>query len=150
MPFDERASYLLRTATDLVPITKLQINALLDLETLATQPAETCALNEIAFANILLGRPVAIDAFGDNPATGNFLIVDAVTGATLAGGVVSAATAAGDAPAASTFRLTREFLENGLCRDLSDSKADRDEFQRRASEAALLLRAAGVPVKLET
>ncbi|MES0403583.1 MAG: GTP-binding protein [Hyphomicrobium sp.] len=149
-PFDERASYLLRTATDLVPISKLQIKSLLDLETLATQPAQTCELNEIAIADIALGRPVAIDAFGDNAATGSFLIVDAVTGATLAGGVVSSATAAGDTSAASTFRLTREILEKGLCRDLSDSKADRDEFQRRASEAALLLRAAGVPVKLET
>ncbi|MCK5550593.1 MAG: sulfate adenylyltransferase, partial [Hyphomicrobiaceae bacterium] len=148
--FDERASYLLRTVTDLVPISKLQIKSLLDLETLATQPAQTCELNEIAIADIALGRPVAIDTFGDNAATGSFLIVDAVTGATLAGGIVSSATAAGDTSAASTFRLTREILEKGLCRDLSDSKADRDEFQRRASEAALLLRAAGVPVKLET
>lgn len=93
---------------------------------------------------------MAIDAFGDNPTTGSFLVVDAITGATLAGGVVSAATAAGETTATSTFRLTREILEKGLCRDLSDTKADRDEFQRRASEAALLLRAAGVPVKLET
>ena len=148
-PFDERAGYLLRTATDLVPISRLQIKALLDLETLATQPAQTCALNEIANVDITLGRPVAIDAFGDNPATGSFLIIDAVTGATASGGVVSSATAANDTTAASTFRLTREILEKGLCRDLSDDKSDRDEFQRRASEAALLLRAAGVPVKLE-
>ncbi len=40
-------------------------------------------------------------------------------------------------------------LEKGLCRDLGTSEEDRREFQRRASEAALLLHAAGVPVKLD-
>jgi bifunctional enzyme CysN/CysC len=127
----------------------LAIKSLLDLETLATQPAQSCAVNDIALAGITLGRPVAIDAFGANPATGSFLIVDAVTGATVAGGVVSAATGAGDTSAVSAFLLTREMLGKGLCRDLGNSESDRREFQRRASEAALLLQAAGVPVKLE-
>jgi sulfate adenylyltransferase subunit 1 len=149
-PFDARAGYLLRTATDLTPISALKIKSLLDLETLATESAETCSVNDIALAEIALGRPVAIDEFGDNAATGTFLIVDAVTGATVAGGVVSEATdAGGDADTASAFRLTREMLEKGLCRDLGDSEDDRREFQRRASEAALLLHAAGIPVKLD-
>jgi bifunctional enzyme CysN/CysC len=148
-PFDPRAGYLLRTATDLAPISQLTIKSLLDLETLATQPAQACAVNDIALAAITLGRPVAIDPFGANPPTGCFLIVDAVTGASVAGGVISAAKAAGEASAASTFRLTRELLEKGLCRDLGNSEEDRREFQRRASEAALLLHAAGVPAKLD-
>jgi bifunctional enzyme CysN/CysC len=148
-PFDPRAGYLLRTATDLVPISSLAIESLLDLETLAAQPAQTCTVNDIAIAGITLGRPVAIDSFGANPATGTFLIVDAVTGATVAGGVVAAATAAGETTAAGAFKLTRAMLEKGLCRDLGDSEDDRREFQRRASEAALILHAAGIPVELE-
>jgi len=148
-PFDPRASYLLRTATDLAPISALSIKSLLDLETLAAQPAQTCTVNDIALAGITLARPVAIDRFGANPATGSFLIVDAVTGASVAGGIVSSATSADETTAASTFRLTREMLEKGLCRDLGDSEEDRREFQRRASEAALLLHAAGVPAKLD-
>ncbi len=47
------------------------------------------------------------------------------------------------------FILTREMLANGLCRDLSYSAADREEFTRRANEAAILLRAAGVSVAIE-
>jgi bifunctional enzyme CysN/CysC len=148
-PFDPRAGYLLRTATDLVPISALAIQSLLDLETLAAQPAQTCSVNDIALAGITLSRPVAIDAFGANPATGSFLIVDAITGVTVAGGVVAAATAAGEKKAAAAFKLTREMLEKGLCGDLGDGEDDRREFQRRASEAALLLRAAGIPVELE-
>ncbi len=148
-PFDPRAGYLLRTTTDLAPISTLSITSLLDLETLAAQPAQTCTANDIALAGITLGRPVAIDAFGDNPATGCFLIVDAVTGATVAGGVIASAHNGAEEAAAETFRLTREMLQKGLCRDLGDGEDDRREFQRRANEAALILHAAGIPVKLE-
>jgi bifunctional enzyme CysN/CysC len=148
-PFDPRASYLLRTATDLAPIASLAVKSLLDLETLAAEPASTAAVNDIALARISLGRPVAIDAFGESPGTGTFLIVDAVTGASVAGGVVASAAAPKDGARPSDFLLTREMLEKGLCRDLGDSVEDRREFERRASEAALLLRAAGVPVKLD-
>ena len=61
----------------------------------------------------------------------------------------SSATNGGPAEATSTFRLTREMLEKGICLDLDRGEDDRREFQRRANEAALLLRAAGVDVKLE-
>jgi bifunctional enzyme CysN/CysC len=148
-PFDPRAGYLLRTATDLAPISSIKIKSLLDLETLAAQPAEAASVNDIAIAGITLGRPVAVDAFADVPGTGTFLIVDATTGASVAGGVISGAANGGGAEAASTFRLTREMLEKGICRDLGRGEDDRREFQRRANEAALLLRAAGVDVKLE-
>ncbi len=148
-PFDPRASYFLRTATDLVPISALSITSLLDLETLATQPAETCTVNDIALAGIALGRPVAVDPFSETPATGCFLIVDAVSGATVAGGIIASAHNGAHESEGATFRLTRDMLEKGLCRDLSDSEDDRREFQRRANEAALLLHAAGIPVKLD-
>ncbi len=148
-PYDPRAGYLLRTTTDLAPISALSITSLLDLETLAAQPAQTCTANDIALASITLGRPVAIDPFGDNPATGCFLIVDAVSGATVAGGVVTSARNAEEEASAETFRLTREMLQKGLCRDLGDTEDERREFQRRANEAALILHAAGIPVKLE-
>jgi bifunctional enzyme CysN/CysC len=147
-PFDPAAGYFLRTATDLAPISTINIQSLLDLETLIAQPSDKCGVNDIAIASITLGRPVAVDAFADNQPTGAFLIIDAVTGATVAGGVISKASR-GDLANASAFKLTRELLERGLCRDLGDSDEDRREFQRRASEAALLLHAAGIPVKIE-
>jgi bifunctional enzyme CysN/CysC len=148
-PFDPRAGYLLRTATDVTPISSLEIKALLDLETLAVQPAKAASVNDIALIDVTLGRPVAVDPFTVNPATGCFLIVDAITGASVAGGVILTATAGDGGDTASAFHLTRELLEQGLCRDLGDSDEDRREFQRRASEAALLLHAAGIPVKIE-
>jgi len=147
-PFDPSNGYFLRTVTDLTPISTVTINSLLDLETLAVQPAETCAVNDIANASITLGRPVAVDTFADNQQTGIFLIIDALTGASVAGGVITEASQ-GEASDGKAFHLTRELLERGLCRDLGDSEEDRREFQRRASETALLLHAAGIPVKIE-
>ena len=148
-PFDPRAGYLLRTATDLAPISSLEIKALLDLETLAVQPAKAASVNDIALIGITLGRPVAVDPFAVNPATGCFLIVDAITGASVAGGVISSVESGAETYAANTFALTRELLERGLSSDLGSSDEDRREFERRASEVALLLQAAGVPVKLK-
>ncbi len=147
-PFDPGSGYFLRTATDLAPISTITIKSLLDLETLAVQPSDKCGVNDIAIASITLGRSVAVDPFSEHPGTGMFLIIDALTGASVAAGVITAATS-GDTDIASAFRLTRERLERGLCRDLGDSDEDRREFQRRASETALLLHAAGIPVKIE-
>jgi len=67
----------------------------------------------------------------------------------VAGGVVASAHNGAEAASAETFRLTREILQKGLCRDLGESEDDRREFQRRANEAALILHTAGIPVKLE-
>ncbi len=148
-PFDARAGYLLRTVTDLVPIATLEIKALLDLETMSSRPSTHCNVNDIAVAKISLGRPAAIDVFTDIGETGTLMIVDAVTGASIAGGVATAVNARGETLGEGHFILTREMLGNGLCRDLSLSSTDREEFMRRANEAAILLRAAGVSVAIE-
>ncbi len=148
-PFDPRAGYLLRTVTDLIPISNIEIKALLDLETMSSHPASGCAVNDIAIAKISLGRAGAIDVFTDTPETGTLMIVDAVTGASIAGGIASSVTAKSETPVDGHFILTREMLANGLCRDLSLNSVDREEFTRRANEAAILLRAAGVAVAIE-
>jgi bifunctional enzyme CysN/CysC len=147
--FDPRAGYLLRTVTDLVPISSFEIKALLDLETMSSHPATKCGVNDIAVARISLGRSAAIDVFSEISETGTLMIVDAITGASMAGGVATAVNAKSDAPGDGHFILTREMLANGLCRDLSLSANDREEFMRRANEAAILLRAAGVSVAIE-
>jgi bifunctional enzyme CysN/CysC len=54
--YDPRGSYLLRTPTDLTPVSNLKIQALLDLETLETHPAEVCSTNDIAIGEIALAR----------------------------------------------------------------------------------------------
>jgi len=148
-PFDPEAGYLLRTATDLTPVTSISVSALVDFETLASTPAHACAANDIADCRILLGRPTPLDLFADLPATGNFILVSAVDGATVAGGVIGWAQAGAAAVGDNVFVLDRELLAKGLCSDLGGTPADLAEFHRRAQEAAILLRSVGIPVLIE-
>ena len=153
--YDPRASYLLRTATDLAPISRLEVEALLDLATLETSPASSAAMNDIAIASLKLGRAVAVDAFADLAETGSFMIVDALTGASVAGGVITAARKrpADRAVASETadgLVLTRAELAAGVCAGLPDTAEGRAEFARRASEVAKLLGSKGLTVRVES
>ena len=137
--YDSDAVYLVRTATDLVPATGLQIRAHLDLGTLSRTPATDCRVNDIAVATVHLGRPLAVDAFADLPTTGAFVLVDAVSGATVAGGIITDMRTTASANSVQPFKLTRAILAAGLCHDLGTSAADQAEFQRRWDEVAMLL-----------
>ena len=147
--FDTDNGYLLRTATDLVPVSGIEIKARLDLESLTQHPTATCGVNDIAIAHIELGRASAVDPFANAPETGSFMLVDAVSGASVAGGIITAASASASKVDDDTFVLTRAMLERGLCADLKDVAGSEPEFRRRANEVALILRMAGVAVKIE-
>ncbi|MBM3543263.1 MAG: GTP-binding protein [Alphaproteobacteria bacterium] len=148
-PFDPEAGYLLRTATDLTPVTSVSVSALIDFETLASSPAHSCGMNDIADCRILLGRPTPIDLFSDLPLTGNFVLVSAIDGATVAGGVITWAQAGAASVGDNVLVLDRALLARGVCADLGNSPADEAEFNRRAQEVALILRSAGVPVVID-
>ena len=151
--FDPTARYLLRSATDLVPVANLAVTSLLDMATLDPIPSESVGVNDIAVVTIKLVRTVALDAFASDPITGSFVLVDAVSGATVAGGIVSAAHAALAADVATApgaiFAVTRTMLETGICADLSGVPGREREFNRRASEVVALLQSAGVIVHLD-
>ncbi|HEY1245664.1 MAG TPA: GTP-binding protein [Hyphomicrobiaceae bacterium] len=148
-PFDRGRGYLVRTATDVVPVAGLDIGRHLDLATLAERPAATCAANDIAVARVRLGRATVVEAFADQRDTGSFMLVDAVTGASVAGGVVMQTHASAPKPSGDAFRLTRSLLKQGLGADLGNDAAAEQELRRRANEVAILLRGAGVTVELD-
>ena len=150
-PFARDRGYLLRTATDLIPISGLDIRAHLNLAQLVEQPASGCTANDIAIGRIELGRSAAVDRYADYPATGSFVLVDPISGATVAGGVVVAVkNARAAASKGNVFRLTRDLLVRGIGADLpvTDARAD-EELRRRANEVAILMREAGVAVVME-
>jgi bifunctional enzyme CysN/CysC len=150
-PFGAAHSLLLRTPADLVPVSAIEITAHIDLDTLSLKPASHCSANDLAAATIALGRVAAVDPFSELEETGTFLLVDALTGATLAAGIVAAASEGAAMPIAArpSFRLTRGMLAEGLCSDLGTSEADGREFRRRAREVLRLLGAAGVAAGYE-
>ena len=148
-PFNPAKGYLLRTATDLVPVATVGIEAHLDLESLNERTGTTCAANDIAIARLSLGRAAAVEPFSRLRDTGSFVLVDAATGASVAGGIVTGVEAQRRKPAPDAFRLTRSLLKQGVGADLGHDAASEQELRRRADEVAILLRGAGVAVELE-
>ena len=148
-PFDPEAGYLLRTATDLTPVTSMSVSALVDFETLQSQPAHACGVNDIADCRILLGRVAAIDLFRDLPLTGNFVLVSAIDGATVAGGVITWAQAGAPQLGDNVLVLNRALLASGVCADLGDFRPTSPSSTAARQEVAVLLRSVGVPVLIE-
>ena len=138
---------LLRTQTDLVPIEHMRVMAHLDLATLAQRDGTTCGPNDIVIADIDLGRPAVLDRFADVPEMGAVIVVDALTGATVAGGVVRSVRERARDPSRAAFRLTRELLAQGVCAGLT---VDDPEFSRRADAVRRLFEMAGTAVDLDS
>lgn len=60
----------------------------IDIHSLQSIPAEYAALNDIATVDIRLASPLAFDPYQQNRHTGAFILLDEVTGQTLAGGMI--------------------------------------------------------------
>jgi bifunctional enzyme CysN/CysC len=77
------------------------------------------------------------------------MLVDAVTGASVAGGVVTAVRSQDSQRPRDAFQLTRSLLKQGVGADLGHDAASEQELRRRANEVAILLRGAGVAVEID-
>jgi sulfate adenylyltransferase subunit 1 len=84
-------SYLVKTACAVIPGRVTSLRHVVDVNTLEKKQAPTLRLNEIGVALLELDRPAAFDPYRLNRATGNFIVIDRYTNATVAAGMVIAA-----------------------------------------------------------
>jgi len=80
--------YLLRHGASEVRAQVQTLHHRLDIRTFEAQPAPTLGLNDIARATLRLQQPLAVDAYGENRATGAFILVDPDSHHTVAAGLV--------------------------------------------------------------
>jgi sulfate adenylyltransferase large subunit len=97
-PLDPERSYLLKHTTRVVRAQLEAIQHVVDLETLEPQPADASRalvlnLNEVARVTLRSHRPLFLDAYADNRATGAFILIDSLTNETVGAGMVLAAAA---------------------------------------------------------
>ena len=59
-----------------------------DLETLEERPAERVGLNDIARVTVRTHRPLFVDAYRKNHATGAFIVIDSLTNDTVGAGMI--------------------------------------------------------------
>jgi bifunctional enzyme CysN/CysC len=91
--------YLFKQTTKVVPGAVSTLHYRVDVNTLHRQPAATLGLNEIGRCAVTLTGPIAFDAYRRNRGTGGFIMIDRVTNATVAAGMIldrESAGAAGD------------------------------------------------------
>ncbi len=88
--------YLLRVGTRQTACTVRQVRWAVDVNTLATHPAETLRLNEIGRVELETQERVAVDAYRDCRGTGALILVDRMTNATSGAGMVRLSSEAGE------------------------------------------------------
>ncbi len=81
--------YLLAIAGNLVGAQMTELKHKINVNTLEHVAAKHLELNEVGFGNIALDRPVAFDPYGDNRETGGFILIDRLSNATVACGMIS-------------------------------------------------------------
>jgi bifunctional enzyme CysN/CysC len=80
--------YLFKQTSKLIPGRIGTLRYRVDINSLHREPAPTLALNEIGRCGITLSAPIAFDAYRRNRTTGGFIMIDRLTNATIAAGMI--------------------------------------------------------------
>ncbi|HEV7322474.1 MAG TPA: sulfate adenylyltransferase subunit CysN [Ensifer sp.] len=81
-------SYILRTEVDSVSATITSLKHQIDVNTFAEEAAKSLRMNEIGVCNLSTQAPIAFDSYRTNRATGNFVLIDRFTNATVGAGMI--------------------------------------------------------------
>jgi bifunctional enzyme CysN/CysC len=81
-------SYVLCTETDSTSATLTALKYSIDVNSLTRQASKQLEKNQIGVCNFATGAPLAFDAYRDNRTTGNFILVDRLTSATVGAGMI--------------------------------------------------------------
>jgi sulfate adenylyltransferase subunit 1 len=85
--------YLLKHTSQTVPVVLSALHYRTDVGTLSREPAQTLHMNDIGAVSLSVLRPIALDPYGENRATGAFILIDAETNGTVAAGMITSAVA---------------------------------------------------------
>ncbi len=87
-PLDPKRQYLIRHATGEAKVFVDRLAYKMDIQTLGRTPGTTVGLNEIGRISFTASKPLPLDTYEHNRATGNFILIDALSFATVAAGMI--------------------------------------------------------------
>ena len=87
-PLEIGRSYLIKQNTRQVPGRVTKIRHRVNINTLGQESAEQLDMNDIAVVELETNRPLFFDSYEQNRTTGSFIIIDALTNATLGAGMI--------------------------------------------------------------
>ena len=85
--------YLLKHTSHTVPAFVASILHRTNIGTLAHEVVQSLEMNAIGVVSIELLRPIALDLYAENRATGAFILIDATTNGTVAAGMITSVVA---------------------------------------------------------
>ena len=89
VPLDRKKRYRLKHTTHQEWADVRTIHHRLNINTLEHEPAETLEMNAIGMLRLETARPLYIDNYQQNRATGAFVLIDPVSNSTVAAGMIS-------------------------------------------------------------
>jgi sulfate adenylyltransferase large subunit len=93
-PLDLNRTYLLKHTSRTVKARVAALHHRINMQTLDTEPATTLELNSIGLVDVETTLPLFLDTYATQRRTGSFILIDAVTHATVAAGMVRAVLSA--------------------------------------------------------
>jgi sulfate adenylyltransferase subunit 1 len=88
-PLELNRRYLLKHTSQTAPVLIAALEHRTDIGTLRHDPAETLEMNGIGVARLSLLRPIALDRYAEDRATGAFILIDPESNSTVAAGMVT-------------------------------------------------------------
>ena len=110
-------SYLLKLGTQLVPASITALKFKTNVNTLEQSPAKILELNEVGTVTIATDKPIAFDAYAENATLGSFILIDRLTNATLAAGVIDFGLRRAQNLSYQSFDVNREVRARALGQD---------------------------------
>ncbi len=81
-------TYLVKQAANTAPATLEELRFTIDVNTMRRADSDELGMNDIGRARLTLHRPLAYDHYQRNRQTGNFILIDRMTNATVAAGMI--------------------------------------------------------------
>ncbi|MCD7709421.1 MAG: adenylyl-sulfate kinase [Clostridiales bacterium] len=110
----EGKNYLIKVGTQRIPATVLNIRHKIDVNTGQEVPADAIYKNEIAQCDISVSSSLVFDLFENNKALGSLILIDRISHATSACGVITQSIHRSHDLTWHTMDVTKEFRENQL------------------------------------
>lgn len=107
-------NFLIKLGTQLLPATVMRIKYKIDVNTGAEVHSDEIYKNEIAVCEISTGSKIVFDRFTNNKQLGSFILIDRISHATAAGGVVMHPLSRGNNLKWQMTDITREIRENQM------------------------------------
>ncbi len=86
--FDPRRNYLVKHASRMGRVKAARIRSRINVDTLEQEPAATLRMNDIATVEFETASPLFFDLYGSNRMTGSFILIDPISNATVAAGMI--------------------------------------------------------------